>query len=93
MSKINLSEFTDRVSLLRGLWEAQRTASFFAIVPRTTPTFDENKAKTAVKGYIDYFCGRAIKTDLSKDTIDPYLYDRDAGTGTFQRVVNNLLKK
>jgi hypothetical protein len=56
------------------------------------PTFDEQLAKEAVKDYIDYFNGRCIKTDLSNDSIDPWAYDRDAGAGTFQRVVSGLKK-
>ena len=77
----------DRVSLLRGLWENAKIASFFG---SSGPPFDESQARDAVHQRIDYFCGRCIKTDLSRDRIDPYLYDRDAGTGMFQTVVNSL---
>lgn len=52
--------------------------------------FNDDMAREAVKGYIDYFQGRAIKCDLSKDTVDPRLYDRDAGAGQFQKVVDCL---
>ena len=34
------------------------------------PQFDEIEAKKAVIEYIDYFCERAIKCDLSGDTVD-----------------------
>ena len=51
------------------------------------------QTEKAVKCHIDYFCGRAIKTDLSKDSVDPYLYDRDAGQGTFQKVVDSILSE
>ena len=76
----------DKVKLLKALWVNQGVASFFGNFKALAPAFDEELAK-AVKDYIDYFNGRCIKTDLSKDLINPWLYDRDAGAGTFQRVV------
>jgi hypothetical protein len=46
--------------------------------------------ESAKRGYIDYIDGVAIKTDLSKDTISSYLYNRDAGYGKLERIVDNL---
>ena len=46
--------------------------------------------ESAKRGYIDYIDGIAIKTDLSKDTISSYLYNRDAGYGKLERIVDNL---
>jgi hypothetical protein len=46
--------------------------------------------ESAKRGYIDYIDGVAIKTDLSKDTISSYLYNRDAGYGKLERIVANL---
>ena len=81
----------DKVELLKKLWTNMKPASFFSYHPTVSvPGFDESSARCAVKKYIDYFQGRAIKMDLSVDSIDPYLYDRDAGTGTFQRVVDSM---
>lgn len=83
----------DKIALLKDLWKNQKTAIFFAFNTLQAPSFDEKLAEKAVKGRIDYFCGRAIKTDLSKDSVDPYLYDRDAGQGTFQKVVDSILSE
>lgn len=88
-SKIDISGI-DKVKLLKGLWENQGVAAFFAMYNRSAPSFDEQGAREAVKSYIDYFNGRCIKTDLSKDLVDPWAYDRDAGAGTFQKVVSGL---
>jgi len=53
--------------------------------------FDEDNAKAALeRGYIDYLGGRAIKCDLTKDKIDPYLYNRDAGKGAFEKIVQEM---
>jgi len=40
--------------------------------------------------YFDYVRGRPIKCDLSGDTLDPRLYDRDQGAGAAARVVASL---
>lgn len=58
----------------------------------TPPEFDEKNAKTTVKqGHIDYFCGRAIKTNLLQDSVDPYRYDKYAGKiGSFKKVVDSF---
>ena len=82
----------DRVELLLRLWTNMKPAAFFAMSGRPSPSFDESAAKKVVGDYIDYFQGRAIKTDLSKDEVNPRLYDRDAGSGTFKRVVESMRK-
>ena len=39
------------------------------------------------KMYFDYLYGRVMKVDLSKDTFDPFLYDRDNGQGAAERAI------
>lgn len=89
MSNINISGL-DKVELLQRLHRGQIIAGFFAGNPSLAPAFDVDKAADAVTSYIDYFCGRAIKTDLSKDSVDPRLYDRDAGAGKFAQIVKQM---
>lgn len=79
---IDISEI-NKVNLLKQLWKNQKSAACFR-------TFNEEDAEKAVERYIDYYDGRSIKTDLSKNEVDPYLYDRGAGQGTFKKVVNSL---
>lgn len=76
----------DKVKLLTMLWEEGQPARFFRINHLPAPIFDENEAKYAVKDFIDYFCGRAIKTDLSGDYASTQGYNRDMGDGAFERV-------
>ncbi len=79
----------DRLELLRLLWEHSKPASFFIQSGLKSPEYDETLAKQAIEqNYIDYFQGRAIKTDLSGDLADPYGYDREHGIGTFEKIVN-----
>ena len=47
----------------------------------------QNYEERVNRGHIDYYDGVAIKTDLRKDTVNTYLYNRDAGVGKFERVV------
>ena len=37
--------------------------------------------------YFDYVKGRVMKVDLSENELDPYLYDRDNGTGAAWRAL------
>lgn len=38
--------------------------------------------------YFDYLKGRVMKIDLSKDKLNPALYDRDNGPGAAERAIN-----
>ncbi len=81
----------DKGILLYFLWKGQVKASFFGSNSVSPPDFNEEQANRVAKnGRIDYYCGRAIKTDLSKDSVDPWLYDRDAGKGEFERIVKEI---
>lgn len=95
MTTVDISGL-DRVELLKELWRAQVAAGFFGTFEGLSMggglPFSQASAATAVTQYIDYFCGRAIKTDLSKDTVNPYLYDRDAGPGKFAEIVLRMRK-
>lgn len=78
----------DKVLLLRVLWNGQATASFYRSLIVPAPVFDHATAREAIsRGYIDYFCGRAIKMDLRDDDIDPSAYEQSAGAGTAARFV------
>lgn len=91
-SKIDISGI-DKIELLRALWTRQIVAAFFRFSEIPPPDFDESIAeKTIHDGYIDYFCGRAIKADLSGDILDPRGYDRNAGAGRARESVASLRK-
>lgn len=40
--------------------------------------------------YFDYLHGRVIKTDISGDEFDPYLFDRDNGEGSAEKAIETL---
>jgi len=82
----------NKKKLLEELWKNQKYASFFTANNQKFPVFDETKIGNQIEFYIDYFQGKAIKCDLSKDFVDPSLYDRDAGEGVFQKSVSWIRK-
>ena len=42
--------------------------------------------------YFDYVKGRVMKIDLSGNSLNPRLYDRDNGEGAAERALKHLLK-
>ena len=71
-------------TLLYSLWYHQRPAPALQDLKLTVP-FDWDKVDAALKeGEVDYFCGRAIKTDFRHSSVNPTDYDRCAGvSGAF----------
>ena len=43
--------------------------------------------------YFDYHYGRVLKVDLSGDSFDSWLYDRDCGEGAAQKAIDELRRK
>lgn len=92
-AKVNIGGI-NRIQLLKVLWEQQPPALFYFFHPKVkVPCWNETEAKKALEyGYIDYFQGRCIKTDLTKDIVDTCNYDESGGP-TFQDALNKLNKK
>lgn len=44
-------------------------------------TLEEAEYALRFSTYFDYLRGRVMKVEVSKDTLDPFLYDRDNGQG------------
>lgn len=81
----------DKGKVLLSLWKHSHAQgmSFFGIqnVDLETATKDFNESRNK---YFDYYNGKVIKCDLSGDSFDPYLYDRDCGHGAAERAVNSI---
>ena len=93
MIRVNIQGI-GRDQLLEARWNRSQPAAFFSNNNVETPSFDLEKAKGQLSsdGYVDYICGRIIKTNIYMgDEVDPYLYDRDIGVGAFQEVVDSLV--
>ncbi len=82
----------DKVQLLHALWTRSKPAAYYDFSMANPPSFNVVLANDGVKRYIDYFQGRCIKTDLSKNEANPRMFDRDFGQGAFAQVVADLRK-
>lgn len=80
----------DKVELLYRLWCEMNPARFYTANQIPAPEFDHTTSQRAVTSYIDYYSGRAIKANLSGDSVDPRLYDRDASPGAFARILKTI---
>jgi hypothetical protein len=82
----------DRWTLLRAMWENMKPASFFMFHPVSAPSFEIDEDQIHRDGYVDYYRGRCIKTKVfgESNIVDSYLYNRDAGTGALERIVEIL---
>lgn len=75
-----------KLKLLKLLWENSQSASFFTHYRLPPPVWDEVNALKATKKYIDYFQGRRLKADLSGNTTNPCIYNRDHGPQAFEKM-------
>jgi hypothetical protein len=73
-----------RQDLLRSMCEHQARVGIFAFIP-APPVHARGSPHEWTEGFIDYYCGRAIKMDLSADRVNPCNYDRENGDGAFGR--------
>jgi hypothetical protein len=89
----------DKASVLAALYNRARPQGMGFLHYTTEPmTRDEAQAVIASGGthlsglslHFDYLKGRVMKVDLSNDTFDPWLYDRDNGNGAAFDVVSEL---
>lgn len=81
----------DKAGLLFRLWSNAKPALYYTQRNIDPPEFGPMKAALeATKTYIDYYNGRCIKANLSGNSVNPKMYDRDAGTGAFSTIVNTM---
>jgi hypothetical protein len=87
---IYIGDLNKRV-LLEALWNNGKPASFFTLNAIPSPGFyPEWDGRERDFKHLDYVCGRAIKSDLSGDSVNPVDYDREYGSGAFAKVVTSL---
>lgn len=89
MGKVDISGI-DKIELLKAMWDKAPVAPYFG---NHRPPFSYPQAKIVISGFIDYFCGRAIKMNLSKQQVDPQGYNDEVGSGKFEEIVKELSNK
>lgn len=88
MSEISISGL-DKAKVLQALYDRAKPQGmgFLQYVPGDMPYKDARALTSGKYLYFDYVAGRVMKVDLSKDTLDPRLYDRDNGDGAAERAL------
>ena len=102
MSHINISGL-DKAAVLAALWNRANPplrGSMAMLHYRPSPmSLDEASAiiEDRLSGEyatglirFDYLLGKSFKLDLTEDTVDAWLYDRDHGDGAAQRAIDEL---
>jgi hypothetical protein len=80
----------DKAEVLAKLYNASRPLGmgFLHFDPKPMSTEEAREILDGGHTYFDYLKGRVMKVNLSKDTFDPWLYDRDNGQGAAERAIS-----
>lgn len=91
MNEIDISGL-DKAEVLLALYNTSRPQGRGYLQDAMAIPFDLEAARAVVAAHtkFDYVLGRVIKVDLSGDSFDPWLYDRDNGEGVAARAVARL---
>ena len=85
----------DKAEVLYWLWHYSKSQGISVYDLPITGRVSMFDCKIAVEQspnlYFDYFKGKVIKCDISGDSFDPRLYDRDNGAGKAEIAIQNLI--
>ncbi len=82
----------DKAAVLMALYDNARPQGMGFLHYKPVPmTREESERLISQSSYFDYVFGRVLKVDLSKDELDPRLYDRDNGPGAAERALKLLM--
>ncbi len=81
----------DKAKVLMALFNGSRPLGLGFLHYDPKPMAEEVARDLISQGaYFDYVQGRVMKVDLSGDSFNPWLYDRDNGEGAAKRIVDTL---
>lgn len=81
----------DKKKVLQALYGAARPQGMgFARFAPGPLTETELEHYTNPLGRFDYLKGRVMKVDISNDSFDEFLFDRDNGEGAAQRAISSI---
>lgn len=90
----------DKAEVLKALYDGSHPQGLsFLGVPATGVTLAVCRDEVARKvegGHdlrFDYWHGHVLKVDITGDEFDPWLYDRDCGTGAAERAISLLRER
>jgi len=89
--RIDISNL-DKAAVLAALYNRSRPQGMgFLHFDPTSMTLEQARAILANGDTsFDYLKGRVMKVDLSVNSLDPWLYDRDNGAGSAERALSVL---
>lgn len=89
MSKIIDITGIDKAVVLAALYNAAISPGHAALDRRAEDMTVEKANELLATGetYFDYVGGRLLKVDLSTNSLDPWLYDRDNGAGAAETAI------
>lgn len=92
--KIDISGI-NKAAVLAALYNRAKPQGmgFLHYTPEDMTTEEAQELLDAGRTYFDYVKGRVMKVNLSKDTFNPWLYDRDNGYYAAFDVINKLKSK
>lgn len=82
----------DKAKVLLALYEKSQVQGMGLLTETVggLAVLKDAQAQLSLSTYVDYFKGRVIKVELSKDSFRPWLFDRDNGQGAAQRAIDTL---
>ena len=81
----------DKAAVLAALYNSSRPLGLGFLHFNPAPmTLEEARELLKFSSYFDYVKGRVMKVDLSGDTLDTWLYDRDNGEGAAARAIASV---
>ena len=83
----------DKAEVLAALYNNSKPQGmgFFHYTPEAMTKHQAQALLDSGQTYFDYVSGRVMKIDLSKDKLDPALYDRDNGQGAAYRAISAIV--
>lgn len=82
----------DKAEVLLKLWKASKEQGI-SFMGRLNVDLEACREALSQDAYVDYLGGRVIKCDFSKDTLEPWGFDRDNGEGAAKRVIDKMASK
>ena len=84
----------NKAEVLKALYDNSHVQGmgFLQAVPEGVVTVEHCERLLKLDTYFDYLYGKVIKVDLSRDTFDERLYDRDCGEGAAWGAIQPLRK-
>lgn len=81
----------DKVDVLIALYDNSKPQGMGILHYDPTPMRRSEAESLLEKStYFDYLKGRVMKVDLSGDSFDPSMYDRDNGQGAAEHALENI---